>query len=177
MKVGLAPDLTGDEKRSLKRWLVSALAHARLSSSGWPLGSKIGVYIDGTAVQTYNGYWTVDGQRLHIGTDTTDGRLTNLVDRIAVLGAIISAVELWPELTDQYSAAVSRVLLESYNTAMSGLVQTRAGIATGLAFSADRNQVAARIGDEWFLPSGEAVTAEELARTTEAGAAVWTLVE
>lgn len=171
MKVGLAPDLNGVEKRALKTWLVTALAHARLSPGGFGPVGKIAVYVDGQALSVTNDYWNINsggnGRTLGIGNDNGVTPMA-LTERIAILGAIISAVELWPELTDQYSAAVSRVLLESYNVAMSGLVQTRAGIATGLAFSADRNQVAAKFGDNWHLPNGEVITPDP---------AVWTLVE
>lgn len=167
MKVGLAPDLSVTEKRALRTWLVTALAHARLSPGGFAPVGKIAVYVDGQALSVVNDYWNSNNRMLGIGNDNGATPMA-LTERIAILGAIISAVELWPELTDQYSTAVSRILLESYNVAMSGLVQTRAGIATGLAFSADRNQVAAKFGDNWHLPNGETITPDP---------AVWTLVE
>lgn len=169
MNIGLVPELTTADKTSAKRWLISALAHPTLSPGSFPLTGRVAVYINGAALQCYNGYWGIDGLRVQVGNDNgSSSSGISMVERVAIYGAIISACEMWDQLTEQYSTAVARVLLESYNTAMSGLVQTRAGIATGLAFSSDRRQVAAKMGDSYYLPNGEAVD------VTGAG---WTVVE
>lgn len=158
MRIGLVPELTTTEKISLRRWLVHVLSQPNLSGASsnysFPLASKIAIYIDGTAYSCQNGYWERTGTILGIGLGGGGGSIP--VDmRIAILAAIISAAGLW-DLVDDFNVAVSRALLESYNTMMGGLVQTQ-GTPTGLAFNASAGQVAARMGEEWHLPGGGGV--------------------
>lgn len=164
VRIGLAPELTDGEKTALRRWLVHVLGQPNLcgtsSSYNFPLNGRIAVYIDGLAYPCYHGYWDrSDGVRLKLGADS--GNISIPMDvRLAILSAIISAAGLW-DLTEQFSAAVCRTLLESYNTSMSGLVRTTQGVPTGLAFNASSNQVAALMGGGWHLPNGGAIEIAE----------------
>lgn len=163
MKIGLQPELTPAERAALERWLKSALRHAELSPGSFPLVRRIGVYINDQALQVTNDYWMLNGYQCGIGNHNS-GVAMSQMDRLAILGAIISAVSMWDTLQEDYSTAMCRVLLETYNTGMSGMVRARQGVATGLAFSADRLQVAARMGtndDVWYLPTGEQVVPDE----------------
>lgn len=159
MNISLLPELSGAEKEMVKGWLVRVLVHNRLSdsSSRWPLAvGRLGVYIGGVMKPLGSGVWDIGPNSgiLYLGSDNPTGPLA---DRLGVLAAVITLCGLWDELLDAYSTAVSRVLLESYNEMMQGLLVSRGGRrAVGLAFSADRQQVAARMGEDgYFLPNGE----------------------
>jgi hypothetical protein len=162
-RFSLAPNLTPDEKIRLRRWLEVTLENPRLvNSNRWPLNnSRIGIYCDGSSRGIVGGTWQNDGSYyLYVGVESAGYPLT---DRLAVLACIITAADLWEPLLEKFSTAVSKVMLESYNEVMQGLVASRGGVrATGLAFSADRQQVAARMGDEgYFLPNGQPVEIDD----------------
>lgn len=158
MKIGLVPALSVDERTAFKDFLQAALRNERLCGS-YPLGNgKVGIYLDGIIQRVDSGDWSVpfDATRIMVGRDRGNNT-TPMIVRLGVLSALISLGNLWEELVDDFSAAVSRVLLESYNEMMSGLLQTRGATATGLAFTASAQQVAARFGETWHLPNGEGV--------------------
>jgi len=166
MRYGLIPTLEPHEREALQGWLRAVLASPRLVSNTprYPLiAGKIGIYENGLARQISPGIWErTDGYHIYVGQENSGGG-PGLLERLGIIAAIISAVGMWAEFTDTFSTALSRSLLESYNEMMGGLVAVRGGTpATGLAFSGDRRQAAARFGEDgYFLPNGEAVTVDE----------------
>lgn len=158
MEIGLLPKLTVGEKASVKAWMETVLGSPRLVQAprnNFPLSQRIAIYIDGMPRLVQSGGYQTDSIYIYVGNESDR---MGLGERLGILCAIISVSGLWAELADQYSAAVSRSLLESYNTAMQNLIRVQGGVpATGLAFSADRSLVAAQMGGGWFLPGGEAI--------------------
>jgi hypothetical protein len=170
MQIGLLPVLTAQEKGILRSWMINALGRDQLvhsAGTAFPYRSRrIGVYVEGTWTQIAgNTNWSQDGTNIYVG-QTAGGNMP-LCDRLAVLAAIITATSLWDdEMTAAYSTAVTRTLLESYNTMMAGLLHGQVP-ATGLAFNAARTQAAARMNDHWYLPGGVEVEPDD----------TWTVVQ
>jgi hypothetical protein len=156
------PTLNDSEKASLLNWLRATLSAPRLSTgSRYPLSNgRIGIYVDGSAKLITSGQWQLDSLQIFVGQEPgpTSSYAMAITERLAVLAGIISAVGLWDQLTELYSAAISRSLLEAYNEMMGGLVANRGGgVVVGLAFHNERRLVAARFeGEEgYFAPGGQ----------------------
>lgn len=164
MQLSLLPKLTDGEKASMAEWLRATLATPELTQSNvtFPLSSgRLGIYVDGTLKQlARNEYWQIDSASIYIGYRSNRNHMVPLTDRLAVLGAIIGMADLWAELGELYMATLARVLVSSYRTLMSGLIQTEAEV-TGLAFSEARGLVAALINDRFHLPNGEEIEVDD----------------
>lgn len=176
MRTALLPRVEEAQKNALKAWLRETLQSSRLTNRNrYPLGEdQIGIYVDGRARPIRQGQWDCNSYICYVGQESST--LAGLTDRLAILGAIISAVGLWSDLTEEYSTAISRILLETYNEMMGGLVSTRgntAGVVVGLAFHNERRMVAARFADDatYYQPNGEAVEVGDSWVTVEMPAA------
>jgi hypothetical protein len=163
MKFTLLPELTDAKKRDVGNWIRATLESPELVQNAVPYSwaGEFAIYKNGRMVVLHrNNSWQYDGSgTLYIGY--RDGpHQVPLIERLAVVGALISLVELWPEFHEQFTARASAILIETYTGVMSGMVQTEAAVS-GLAFNEDRSLVAARIGDCYHLPSGELVEIDD----------------
>lgn len=167
MKIALLPEFTGDEREAAKAWLSAVLANEHLTANAPQMPAAIygrmGLYIDGRFRTLQRGeYWADDiVGNFYVGYRERPGASTvPLPRRLAVIGGIISLAGLWGDLHEAYIARAAGVLIGTYSDLMSGLVRTEAAVS-GLAFSADRATIAARIGDAYHLPNGEAIEIDE----------------
>lgn len=167
-RYSLLPSLLDVEKANMARYIRALLANPRLSEDGtagrFPVEpGRISIYVDGKSRTFYRSAWQIDGQCIYLGADSTGGSSLSLLERLGVLAMLIGVCGLWTDdMVNAFSAAVSRIMLESYNEMMNGLVMARGGgTAVALAFSADRQQVAARMGESWYLPNGQEVGVDE----------------
>ena len=166
MQISLLPKLTEARKAEVKTWVEATLVYEELSSPDifFPLDNQVAIYVDGRIkALRRNEYWQDDGSGvIYVGWSTgRAGRnYLSMLDRLAVIGAIISLADLWEELHEAYIARAATVLISSYTGIMSGMIQTEAAI-TGLAFNADRSVVAGKIGDCYHLPDGTAVEVDD----------------
>src|SRR5687767_11713381 len=115
MRCSLLPVIDAAHKESLKLWLTEVLRHPRLGTTTrrYPLGpDQICVYVDSRTKLVQYGTWQMSGSVVYVGGDGSEMALT---DRLGILAGIISAAGLWDELTELYSTAVSKALLETYN--------------------------------------------------------------
>ena len=174
MQIGLAPVFTAVEKERIKTYLTTVLADPHLCNrrENFPFAGRLHVYVDGNVRSIHRGSeWLHDGTFVYIGT--VDSERMPRHQRLAIIAAIITSLDLWDAMVETYSTAVSRTLLEQYNTMMNGLLVARGSTATGLALNADRSMVAARMGtgddQGFYLPGGEQVNP-----TTEEG---WVTVQ
>lgn len=164
MKFTLLPELAETQKREMANWIRATLESPELVQSrvtfNW--AGQLGIYRDGRLITLHrNDGWQFDGANvIYIGHREGRTQALPLIERLAVVGAIISLIELWPEFHEQFTARASAILIETYTGVMSGMVQTEAAVS-GLAFNADRSIVAARIGDCYHLPNGELVEIDE----------------
>lgn len=169
MKLALLPELTEQEKTAMREWVQAALTHEELSPPDvyFPLDGKVAIYRDGWMKILRRGeHWMDDGARnLYIGWNYRRGTGMEPLERLTVIGALISVAELWDEFHEAYIARAAVILIANYQGVMSGLVQAEAAV-TGLAFNADRSIVAGKIGDCYHLPNGERVEIDD----------TWTLV-
>jgi hypothetical protein len=171
MRISLLPNLTGTEKEQLSQYLTRLLDNERLCEAGttastrYPLdNTRLGLYVDGRWMALYRGVWQMDIANIYIGQDNRSGNAVPLLDRVGIIAGIIAVAGLWTdELVEKFGQAVSRVMLTAYNEMMHGLltVQGNDVPATGLAFSADRSQVAALMGSQYFTPNGQPVEVDE----------------
>jgi hypothetical protein len=183
MQIKLTPTMTTAKKRTAKAWLTAQLANPELADStvamGWMAGN-IAIYVNDQPKVLTNGYWSAaelnrTSQAGHFTVacgyfDTGHGAPPK-PERLAILGGIIHAVGLWDELTEQYSAAMGRVLLDSYHSCFLDMVEAPKP-ATKMAFSGDKQQVALQFTDEpdaWFLSNGEPVKVDDSWHQVSAG--------
>jgi hypothetical protein len=175
MRVKLTPTLTAAKKRTAKVWLTAQLASPELADptviQGWMAGS-VAVYVNEQPKVLMQGYWNAQElARASVGGCFTlsCGHFSathvppSKVERLAILGGVIHAVGLWDELAEQFSAAMGRVLLDSYHSCFLDMVEAPKP-ATKMAFSADKQQVALQYTDEpevWYLPNGEPTKVDE----------------
>jgi hypothetical protein len=150
--------------------MESALGNTQLvhpAGTAFPFRSaRFMIYVEGRPTSiACNTNWFKDANTFYIGAQ--GGGEVPLCDRLGVMAALITAAGVWNDaMTRAYSTAVTRTLLESYNTMMSGLLHGQVPV-TGLAFNADRTQAAALMGDRYFLPGGVEVVPDE----------TWTIVQ
>lgn len=170
MQVKLMPTLNVGKKRQAKAWLEAQLASNELAepnvSMGW-LAGGVAIYINEQPKILISGYWqaqeSVGYFQISCGSFDTAHIAPPKVERLAILGGVIHAVGLWDDLAAQFSAALGRVLLDSYRSCCLDMVEAPKP-ATKMAFSADKQQVALQYTDEpkvWYLPSGEPVKVDE----------------
>lgn len=183
MQIKLLPTMTAVRRRQAKAWLTAQLAHPELADQntamGW-LSGGVAVYLNEQPKVIYSGYWSAqelnrasNGGYFHFGVGRFDAAHTPppKTERLAVLGGVIHAVGLWEELSKEFSAAMGRVLLDSYQSCFLGMVEAPKP-ATRMAFSADKQQVALQFTDEedvWYLSSGEPVKVDESWHQVAAG--------
>jgi len=166
MRFNLLPNLSAAEKEAMGRYLVSLLDNERLSETTvrCPLvAGQIGLYIDNRAHSLAHGTWQLGDPYLYFGQDGRGNNNLPMLDRLGAIAAIIAACGLWTdEMVAKFGDAVSRIMLRSYNEMMHGLLTVQGTApATGLAFSADRQQVAALLGEQYFLPNGQPVEVDD----------------
>ena len=166
MRIHLLPDFTDAEKATLGTYLGQLLDSPRLADDRrrYPLeNGRIGLYVDGKFYCLTNGTWQFNDPYLYVGQDSHNNNALPVLDRLGVIAAIIATGGLWTdEMIAKFGITVSRIMLQSYNEMMHGLLTVQGTTpATGLAFRADRQQVAALMGDRYFLPSGETVEVDE----------------
>lgn len=164
MQISLLPKLTDDQRQQTREWVTETLASEQLAAGYFPLDSKAVIYIDGRMKILRRGeYWQDDGAaNLYVGfsASRTGRNYLQPIERLAVVGAVISLVELWEEFHDAYIAKAAEILIASYQGIMSGLIETEAAIS-GLAFNAERSLVAGRIGDTYHLADGTEVEIDD----------------
>lgn len=170
MRLALLPVLTDGDKEAVGRWVEATLAAPNLCQGDWPfpLANKVGVYVDGSLRVLERGeFWQDDGVgRIWVGyRHRSSANHLSEMDRLAVVGAIISLAELWERFHGSFIAKAAQIIFTAYEGMMGGMIQTEAAV-TGLAFNADRSLVAGRIGDCYHLPNGTAVEIDD----------TWTLV-
>lgn len=172
--VGLQPPtLSAADKHAMKAWLREQLASDELASSSTLPVSGLAIYINGEARLIQFGYWNarnlasptaVSGNSiLAVGSIRTSTTPPTKPERLAILGGIIGCVGMWDELTTNYRKAVSRVILEAYNSCFFDMIQAPQP-AVKLAFSADKQMVALQYRDDeshWYIGSGESVSVDE----------------
>lgn len=162
-KLSLLPTFTEDERQHWKDWLTAVLGTPELATTEIdpPLyGQSLTVYTNGrsTAVATHD-HWQTSGNTIYVGRRST-GHPMPMIDRLAVIGILISAVDLWADLHEPYMARMARELITTYEGLMYGMVQTE-GALGGLAFNAEAGQVAGKFGDTFHLPNGEPVEVDD----------------
>lgn len=161
MRIGLVPEFSDAEIASSRRWIMATLDSDDLVQNvyRWPFdGRRLALYVNNQVrtVVRYD-YWTDDGAVIHVGwRENTTGHSMPIMDRLAVVGAMIGAVGLWEEFHEQYMAKAARLLIGSYEGGMSGMVRTEAPIR-GLALNAEQGVVAGLIGDSFYLHNGTEV--------------------
>lgn len=165
MRFSLLPELTDAQKRSLSEWVAETLPAPGLIQGSviFPMNGQLGFYVGSEFRMIHrNDNWQFyDRNVIYIGyRNPTGNHPMPLIDRLAVVGAVISLADLWETHHEQYTTVMSSVLIESYQGLMSGMVQTEAAVS-GLAFNESRGVVAARIGDCYHLPSGELVEIDD----------------
>ena len=163
MRFSLLPELTAEQKRGLSEWIAATLPAGELTQNSppFPMAGRLGIYVSGQLKMLHrNDYWSNEAGQIYIGYRTGTTHPMPLIERLAVVGAIISLADLWEVHHEAYTTVMSSVLIESYIGLMSGMVQTEAAVS-GLAFNQDRGVVAARIGDCYHLPNGELVEVDE----------------
>lgn len=174
MQISLTPTLTAARKREAKRWLIAQLASPELADATVPMtvSGFVTIYINGSPKMVYNGNWNAQeiGRAnaggyftVSCGSYTPTGQAPTKPERVAILGGIICALELWDELAEQYSQAMGRTILESYQSCCLEMVQAPK-MAVKLAFSADKQQSALQYADEpdvWYLNNGEPVKVDD----------------
>lgn len=167
MQIGLLPRLTDIEKEQMGRYLAGLLDEPRLSETAGnrlPIpGGQLALYVDGQAKVVHRAAWQIGDGFIYIGQDNRNGNALPLLDRLGVIAGIIAACGLWTDqMVGKFGETVGRVMLQSYNEAMHGLLTVQGSTpATGLAFSADRQQVAALMGEHYYLPNGQEVEVDE----------------
>lgn len=173
-EIALVPKpLSTTEKRAMKQWLESVLADPELSSNTatFPLSNRIVLYHNGDPKIVLHGLWNAADLRPHAETGDIYIRAAvfdprraapSKTQRLAVLGGIIGAVNLWDDFKTQYSAAVGRTILEAYNSCFHNMIQAPRP-AVKLAFSADHQQVAVQYDgdDAFYLNNGEPIEVGE----------------
>lgn len=184
MQVKLTPTTTTVKRRQAKAWLTAQLTNPELAdngntSMGW-LNGGVCLYVNEQPKTIFFGYWSAqeinratNGGYFHFSVGRFDvaHNPPPKIERLAILGGIIHAVGLWDELKEQYSAAMGRVLLDSYQSCFLGMVEAPKS-ATKMAFSGDKQQVALQFTDEadvWYLSSGEPVKVDESWHQVSAG--------
>ena len=164
MRFSLLPELTAEQKRGLSEWIAATLPAPELAQSNvsFPMSGQLGIYAGGQLrIVHRNSTWQFyDTSIIYVGYRPLEQHTVPMVDRLAVVGAIISLADLWEVHHEAYTTVMSSVLIESYQGLMSGMVQTEAAVS-GLAFNQDRGVVAARIGDCYHLPNGELVEVDD----------------
>ena len=174
MQITLTPTLTTAKKRQAKAWLIAQLASPELADAGtgmsW-LHGGVAIYINGQPKIVMSGTWNAAEIARAAGsgyyTVSCGGYASagapSKQERLAVLGGIIVAVDLWNDLAEQYSQAMGRVILDAYQSCCLDMVQAPKP-AVKLAFSANKQQVALQYTDEpdkWYLGSGEEVAVDD----------------
>lgn len=166
MKYSLLPELTEAKKAEVSAWITATLAAPGLvqSTVAYSWSGEFAIYRNGRVTSLHrNGAWQLDsgGSLLYIGYREPNGNHPlPLLERLAVMGAVISLTETWETHYEQFTAVASAALIDAYTGVMSGMVQTEAAVCA-LAFNADRSVMAARIGDCYHLPNGELVEVDE----------------
>jgi hypothetical protein len=163
-KLMLLPD-TSAQRAEIVSWVEAMLADVNLAPQQprFPLGGKVAIYVDGSLRVLQNGeQWQDDGvASLYVGYRHSAGaQYMQPLDRLAVVGAVISLADLWERFHETYIARAAAILISNYQGVMSGLIQTEAAVS-GLAFSPDRALVAGRIGDCYHLPDGTQVEIDD----------------
>lgn len=166
MKFSLMPELTVQRKEALSAWITATLNAPELTQSAvtFPEGGSLVIYRDGRACWlNVNDSWQWDGgNNIYIGRRLRAGynQPMPMLERVGVIGTIISLCELWEVHHEKYIEVASRALIDTYTGVMSGMVQTEAAVS-GLAFNADRSLTAARVGDCYHLPDGSLVEIDD----------------
>lgn len=164
MKYTLLPELDEAKKQAISEWIAATLAHPQLTQSSvtFNWAGQLAIYQNGMLRMLHrNSSWSNnDGANIYIGYRAPDSQPMPLLERLAVVGAIISLTETWPVHHEQFIKAASVALIDSYTGVMSGMVQTEAAVS-GLAFNEGRSIVAARIGDCYHRPNGELVEIDD----------------
>lgn len=164
MQISLLPKLTDDQRQQTREWVTETLASEQLAAGYFPLDSKIVIYIDGRMRVLRRGeQWQDDGSTsIYVGyTSVRPSRgALQPIERLAVVGAVISLAELWDDFHETYIAKAASLLISAYEGIMSGLIQTEAAIS-GLAFNAERAIVAGKVGDTYHLADGTEVEIDD----------------
>lgn len=155
----LMTELEPAEKTALGRWIKGVLDNPT-GDNRFPGGltDKIAVCYQGQIRLLRDERWIESPPYLYVGrSDRTSERVQVPVShRLAVAMTLMQMVEPSEELKGAARAALERYLLGEYQELSKGVVVVSKKKPEGLAFSADR--VAAKIGDEWVLPTtGEPV--------------------
>lgn len=155
----LQAELEPAEKTALGRWIKGVLDNP-MGDNRFPgsLQDKIAVCYQGQLRLLRDERWMESPPYLYLGrADRTGDRVNVPVShRLAVAMTLMQMVEPTEELKGAARAALGRYLLGEYQELSKGVVVISKKKPEGLAFSADK--VAAKIGDEWVLPTtGEPV--------------------
>lgn len=160
--VAFMPTLTDYDKSEVKDWIRRALDGTELMIVGtpFPAAGRLILYWQGAPrIISNNSHWQESDPYLYIGY-RTGGETIPKLDRMAILGGIITLCGLWDDLHEQFTTKLAELMFSQYRSAVSGMVRSESPIS-GLAFNSDRTQMAARIGEEYHLSSGEPVELTE----------------
>lgn len=155
----LQAELEPAEKTALGRWIKGVLDNPT-GDNRFPnsLQDKIAVCYQGQLRLLREERWMESPPYLYLGRADRLGERVNVPvsHRLAVAMTLMQMVEPTEELKGAARAALGRYLLGEYQELSKGVVVISKKKPEGLAFSADK--VAAKIGDEWVLPTtGEPV--------------------
>jgi len=155
----MIPGADIERQEAVTNWVLRILNSETLAErrTTFPLTGYT-LYRDNRPITLLAGPWLLDNSRLYMATESA---AVPAHTRIQVLSALLSLTNpaRRQELELSLANAITRALLGQYREMTLGLIQPFATNATvtRIAFSADRSQVAAYIGDGWYTPAGDPV--------------------
>lgn len=171
----LQPELSDAQRTQVTNWLIALLARPNLDTDAYggtrlnfPLRGMWVIYKDGVGYQISAGAWVESSGVIYLPQTSAS---IDMPKRLEVLAAFVPMTDpaRQEELEKAFADAISRIILGQY-TAMkqaSTLVRATDPAATvqKIAFSEDRTEMVAWIGDAWRKETGEEVKIDEGAWT------------
>lgn len=150
------PDIQ-DASRGVKPWLIRSL---RGESAAYP-GPAVPVYYRGSICLTASGHWQRSGTILYVGQhsgDPMNDASMSRADQLGITMVIAAYFQLAtdPEVLEAFTQGLSQMLVAQYNQTIDALI-TSSPREPVVEIAMGAGKIAGRVGDSWFLPTGEPV--------------------